>query len=252
MNEKTLKRKNRNNSSFQRQGLFITFEGPEGAGKSTQSALLAEWLVHMGVPVLGTREPGDGRIGGKIRGIILDPENTEMTPKAEAMLYAADRAQHVEKVLKPALAANRVIICDRYVDSHLAYQGYGRGLDLDFLRQVNVMATGGLMPDLTILLSLEAEVGLQRVQKRQNFAKGESADESVIDRMEQEKIDFHHRLCNGYEELAKAEPHRIKVVDATQDMNSIKYEIRRIVSGILLLRGFINETNLNNEFFDVD
>ena len=250
MNEKTLKRNNKNNGSFQGQGLFITFEGPEGAGKSTQSAMLAEWLVHMGVPVVNTREPGDGKIGGQIRSIILNPENTEMTARAEAMLYAADRAQHVEKVLRPALAANCVIICDRYVDSHLAYQGYGRGLDLDFLRQVNAMATGGLMPDLTILLNLEAEVGLARVQRRQKFAEGKP--EGQIDRLEQEKIDFHHRLCSGYKELAKAESNRIKVVDANRDINEIKYEIRQIVSGILLLRGFINGTNLNNEFFDVD
>ncbi|MGI5825171.1 MAG: dTMP kinase [Bacillota bacterium] len=251
MNEKTLKRNNKNNRSFKRQGLFITVEGPEGAGKSTQTAMLSEWLATMGVPVLTTREPGDGKVGAQIRSVILNPENTEITAKAEALLYAADRAQHVEKVLKPALEDNRVIICDRYVDSHLAYQGYGRGLELDFLRQINQMATGGLMPDLTILLNLDAEAGLARVRSREQFAGGKAAV-SGIDRLEQEKIDFHNRLCGGYLELAAAEPNRIMVVDADRGINEIKYEIRRMVSGLLLLRGFINETNLNNEFFDVD
>jgi dTMP kinase len=251
MNEKTLKRNNKHNHNFKRQGLFITIEGPEGAGKSTQAAMLSEWLANMGVPFLMTREPGDGKIGSQIRGVILNADNKEMTAKAETFLYAADRAQHVECVLKPALEKNLVIICDRYVDSHLAYQGYGRGLDLDFLREINQMATGGLTPDLTILLNLPAETGLARVKQRELFAKGNNISDCGIDRMEQEKIDFHRRLCKGYLEIAAAEPNRVMVIDAEQDINDIKYEIRRMISGLLLLRGFINETNLHNEFFDI-
>lgn len=234
---------------MKKQGLFITIEGPEGAGKSTQAAMLAEWLLNMGVAAITTREPGEGKIGGQIRAVILNPENTEMADRAEAFLYAADRAQHVEKMLKPALAAGNVVVCDRYVDSHLAYQGYGRGLDINFLRQVNEMATGGLMPDLTILLQLRAETGLERVRLRQKYAGG-AADGGNIDRIEQEKLDFHHRLCEGYAKLAAAEPNRIHPVDANRDINAVKYEIRRIVSGLLLVRGFINSTNLKENFDD--
>lgn len=240
---------------MKRQGLFITIEGPEGAGKSTQAAMLTEWLLHMGVAAVATREPGDGKIGSQIRSVILNPENTEMADRAEAFLYAADRAQHVEKIVKPALAEGAVVVCDRYVDSHLAYQGYGRGLDIDFLRQLNEMATGGLMPDLTILLQLSAETGLERVKLRSQYAKGQAAADSLaengeIDRIEQEKIDFHHRLCEGYAKLAAAEPNRIKPVDANRDINSVKYEIRQIVSGLLLVRGLINSTNLKELFDD--
>ena len=238
---------------MKRKGLFITIEGPEGAGKSTQAAMLTEWLLHMGVAAVATREPGEGKIGGQIRSVILNPENTEMSDRAEAFLYAADRAQHVEKMVKPALSEGAVVVCDRYVDSHLAYQGYGRGLNIDFLRQLNEMATGGLMPDLTILLQLDAETGLERVKLRSRYAKGvDSADsnDSEIDRIEQEKIDFHHRLCQGYAELAAAEPNRIKPVDANRDINAVKYEIRQIVSGLLLVRGLINSTNLKEIFDD--
>lgn len=233
-----------------RKGLFITIEGPEGAGKSTQTAMLAEWLLHQGHSAITTREPGDGKIGGQIRQVILNPENKEMTAETEAFLYAADRAQHVEKVVKPALNNSLMVICDRYVDSHIAYQGYGRGLDLDFLRQLNQMATGGLMPDLTIFLDISAEKGLERVKAREKYAMANHDDSQAIDRMEQEKIDFHHRLCEGYHEIAKAEPNRVKVVDANRDIGAVKYEIQQIVSGLLLVRGFTNETNLNTEIFD--
>lgn len=238
--------------NFKRKGLFITIEGPEGAGKSTQTAMLAEWLLHMGLNVMTTREPGAGKVGSEIRKVILDPENKEMTAEAEAFLYAADRTQHVEKMLKPALDNGMIVICDRYVDSHIAYQGYGRGLDLDFLKELNQMATGGLMPDLTILLSLDAETGLKRVRAREQFAKANQDDSQNIDRMEQEKIDFHHKLCAGYAEIAKAEPGRVKVVDASGDINDIKYEIRQIISGLLLVRGLMNDTNIYNQRFDRD
>lgn len=246
MNEETLKRNNKKNKEVKRQGLFITFEGPEGAGKSTHCAMLSEWMTLMGVPVLTTREPGEGVVGSQIRRLILNPENTAITPKTEALLYAADRAQHVEEVLRPALDRGAVVVCDRYADSYLAYQGYGRGLDLTFLRQLNQMATGGLQPDLTILLDLDPEEGLARVRARESFSKGETAQRT--DRMEQEELAFHRRLRDGYRQLA-AETSRIMVLDAGRGMNEVKYEIRRLVSGLLLLRGFIDETNLDSEFF---
>lgn len=244
MNEETLKRNNKKNKEVKRQGLFITFEGPEGAGKSTHCAMLSEWMALMGVPVLTTREPGEGVVGGQIRRLILNPENTTITPKTEALLYAADRAQHVDEVLRPALDRGKVVVCDRYADSYLAYQGYGRGLDLTFLRQLNQMATGGLQPDLTILLDLDSEEGLARVRARESS--GDTARHT--DRMEREELAFHRRLRDGYRQLA-AETGRIKILDAGRGINEVKYEIRRLVSGLLLLRGFIDETNLDNEFF---
>ena len=199
-------------------GFFLTLEGPEGAGKTTQAKLLFEWLQSRKLPVLLTREPGAGKIGAQIRRVILDPENQELTARTEAMLYAADRAQHVESLLLPALLAGKTVICDRYVDSNLAYQGYGRGLDLAFLRQINQMATGGLKPDLTILLDLPYELGLKRAAAR-----------SAADRLEQEKIDFHQRLCQGYRQLAAAEPERIKTVRADQSIEKIHAEICHLV-----------------------
>lgn len=242
----------RQTDNFKRKGLFITVEGSEGAGKSTQTAMLAEWLLHMGLNVITTREPGEGKIGSEIRKIILNPQNKEIAAKTEAFLYAADRAQHVEKMLKPALNSGAVVICDRYVDSHIAYQGYGRGLNLNFLRELNQMATGGLMPDLTILLSLDAETGLERVRARENFAAGNKGGAVNTDRIEQEQIEFHHRLCKGYAEIAKAEPNRVKVINANGNMNDINYEIRKIISGLLLVRGLMNDTNIYSQRFDRD
>ncbi len=221
-------------------GLFISMEGPEGAGKSTQAAMLAEWLLTKGIPVLLTREPGDGAIGAQIRRIILDPQNKALTAKAEAMLYAADRAQHVECVLQPALKQGVVVVCDRYVDSNIAYQGYGRGIDLGFLKEINEMATIGLMPDVTILLDLAPEVGLQRVKEREAAIAGKKATD--IDRIEQETLAFHQRLCQGYHEIAAQEPARVQVVDASMRTGAIKEEIRKIVSSKLMQHGFLLET----------
>ena len=215
-------------------GLFITVEGPEGAGKTTQTNLLGEWLQSQGADVLYTREPGDGCIGAQIRQIILNPNNCALTAKAEAILYAADRAQHVEQVLLPALAAGKVVLCDRYVDSHIAYQGYGRGIDLAFLKDLNQMATGGLMPALTLLLRLSPEVGLERVIKHRDK-----------DRIELEEIEFHKRLSAGYDALAKANPKRFYVVDAAKPIIEVREQIISAVGGLLLQAGY--EVNLNME-----
>lgn len=224
-------------------GLFLTLEGPEGAGKTTQAAMLTEWLLSFGLPVLLTREPGDGPIGAQIRKIILDPANIELTAKAEAMLYAADRAQHVEKVIRPALADGVIVVCDRYVDSNLAYQGYGRGLDLQFLAEINAMATGGLMPDFTLLLTLPPEVGLARVSARLE-------GNETVDRMEQEALAFHQRLQAGYAAIAAANPQRVQMIDANREVGPVGDDIREVVSPLLISRGLVQKTRLDTEIYD--
>ncbi|MFT0812880.1 dTMP kinase [Synechococcus sp. OH20] len=178
--------------------MFITLEGGEGAGKTTQQSLLAEQLQQEGYACLCTREPGGTALGKVLRELLLhgDP----MTPLAELLLYAADRAEHVSKVIAPALAAGQVVICDRYTDSTLAYQGYGRGLDLGQIRQLNHLATGGLQPHLTLWLDLAPEVGLARSH--------------LGDKLEQEHLKFHRRVYQGFQALAAAEPQRTVRIDA--------------------------------------
>lgn len=207
-----------------KRGRFITLEGPEGAGKSTQLPRLTAWLEREGFEVVSTRNPGGTPIGAQIRQILLDAANRAMVPTAELMLYAADRAQHVAEVVKPALDAGCVVLCDRFGDSTLAYQGYGRGLDQALIRRLNDMATGGLKPDLTLLLDLPVETGLARVARSRE-----------VDRLETEAIAFHHRLREGYLEIAKAEPSRFAVVDATQDADAVHAAlcdaVKRLVAG---------------------
>lgn len=185
-------------------GFFITLEGAEGCGKSTQAQLLAKWLQDMGKQVYLTKEPGEGFIGGQIRRIILSPDNTTLAPVTEAILYAADRRQHVEEFLQPALDAGNIVICDRYVDSYLAYQGYGRGLDRRMLWDLNQLAAGDLQPDVTFLLDLPPAESFLRVASR-----GQQPD-----RMEQQAKEFHRRVYQGYLEIAAAEPRRIVVIPA--------------------------------------
>jgi dTMP kinase len=206
-------------------GLFITLEGPEGAGKSTQLPRLCEWLASLGHEVVSTRNPGGTEIGKQIRQVLLDPANKAMVPMAELMLYAADRAQHVEEVVRPALARGAVVICDRFGDSTLAYQGFGRGLDLTLLRALNEMATGGLRPDATLLLDVPSEIGLERVARSR-----------AIDRLEDEAIAFHHRLRDGYLTLAADEPERFTVVDATQPADAVTAAVRAAVEKALARR----------------
>lgn len=178
--------------------MFITLEGGEGVGKTTQQALLAERLQREGYACVSTREPGGTALGRALREILLhgDP----LTPLAELFLYAADRAEHVQKCILPALAAGQVVVCDRFTDSTLAYQGYGRGLDLEKIRQLNHLATGGLQPHLTLWLDLPPEVGLAR--------------SGLADRLEQERLEFHRRVHQGFQALAAAEPQRIVRIDA--------------------------------------
>lgn len=205
-------------------GCFITFEGGEGSGKTTQIRLLAAWLTERGHDVLMTREPGGTRIGDAIRALLLDPAYTEMRPETEILLFSAARAQIVGQVIRPHLARGGIVLCDRFADSTLAYQGYGRQLDLETLRQITSFATGNLVPDLTICLDLPVEVGLQR--KR-------GGDRAEWTRMEQEQIAFHERVRRGFLALAAAEPQRWLVLDATRPAEELQATIRQRVAEYL-------------------
>lgn len=204
-------------------GIFITFEGPEGSGKSTHVRLLAEWLRDRGVDVLSTREPGGTPVGDRIRDILLAVDGCELTPEAEALLFSASRAQLVRTVIRPHLAKGGVVVCDRFADSTYAYQGYGRGLDLDVLRQITRFATDGLVPDITFLLDLPVAEGLARKQ----------ATGAGWNRMEEEVQAYHERVRAGYLALAAAEPERWHVLDARQSVEAIQTQIRRIVAAAL-------------------
>lgn len=203
-----------------RSGVFIAFEGGEGAGKSTQARLLAIWLRDHGYDVVSTQEPGATKIGMRLRAILLDKQHHGLSSRAEALLYAADRAEHVAAVINPALDRGAVVITDRYIDSSLAYQGAGRVLSVDEVARVNQWATDGLLPDLTIVLDVPAEVGLGR------FA-------TPADRIESEPREFHERVQRGFLQLAEAEPHRYVVIDGTLPQEEITKEIQRRVLTIL-------------------
>lgn len=195
--------------------LFITFEGPEGSGKTTQLRLLEAWLRGRGYDVLATREPGGTAISEAIRTILLDPAHTEMRPETEILLFSAARAQIVAQVIRPHLARGGIVLCDRYADSTLAYQGYGRGLDLDILRAITAFATGGLLPHLTIYLDIPIEIGLQRKAIQE------------WNRLEAQTRAFHQRVRQGYLEMAAAEPERWLVLDASQPIADVQAAIRQ-------------------------
>jgi len=197
--------------------LFISFEGVEGCGKSTQVRLLGDWLRGEGYRVLATREPGGTRIGDKIRRILLEPAYTEMDARTEILLFSAARAQIVNQALRPHLAAGGIVLCDRFADSTLAYQGYGHRLNLDTLRMITEFATGGLWPDITFYLHLSVEEGLRRK------AGGNRAE---WNRMERKQLEYHQRVAAGYLELAQAEPARWVILDAQQDIEAIQSMVR--------------------------
>ncbi|MBI3092407.1 MAG: dTMP kinase [Candidatus Tectomicrobia bacterium] len=207
-------------------GYFITFEGVEGSGKSTQCRLLAEALRQAGHACVVSREPGGTPLGERIRELLLHAPGAAITSLAELLLYLADRAQHVEEVLRPALAAGRVVLCDRFTDSTLAYQGDGRGHDRELLRQLNSVAGGGLVPDLTLLLDLPVEVGLRRLAERGAVAS------AGADRLERENLAFHQRVRRGYLAIAAAEPRRIAVILADGGVE----EVRAAVLGVVRAR----------------
>jgi dTMP kinase len=200
-------------------GLFITFEGPDGSGKSTQIELVADFLRRKGFNVYCTREPGGSSIGDQIRDVLHDVKNTEMSSRAEILLYSASRAQLVEQIVLPRLAQGDVVLCDRYADSTYAYQGYGRQLVFEALRTVTEFATQKLKPDLTIYLDLDVETGLQRK------VEANAAGEGEWNRMDQLKLDFHQRVRSGYLEMAKKEPDRWLVVNASGTIEEINQSI---------------------------
>lgn len=207
--------------------LFITFEGPEGSGKSTQARLLAEWLAEQGLDVRFTREPGGTPIGDRIRQILLSPNSAGLTPEAEVLLFSASRAQLVREVILPHLEQGGIVVCDRYADSTYAYQGYGRGLDMDILRRITAFATRGLVPDLTFLIDIPVREGLHR--KRQ----GDGEDD--WNRMEAEVLAYHERVRQGYLELARQEPKRWVVLDGREPVVSLHTRIREHVAAMLAL-----------------
>lgn len=197
--------------------LFVTFEGPEGCGKSTQMRLLASFLRERGYDVLATREPGGTPIGDRVRAVLLDPGHTEMYPSTEFLLFSAARAQHVAQVIRPHLARGGVVLCDRFADSSLAYQGYGHCLDLDAVRTITRFATGGLVPDLTFYLDVSVEVGLRRKARGSGDA---------WNRMEQKERAYHERVRAGYLTMAAQEPERWVVIDAEGRLQSVQARIR--------------------------
>lgn len=209
-----------------RSGFFITFEGPDGSGKSTQIQGLAEYLQGLGQTVLLTREPGGTEIGEKIRDLLHDLRHREMQPRAEILLYSAARAQLVGQRIRPTLESGGTVLCDRYADSTLAYQGYGHGLDLETLRLITSFATQGLRPDLTLLCDLEPALGLNRRQ----------ADGVEWNRLDDYDLAFHQRVRQGYHELAQADPGRWVTLDATLGRQKLQEEVRRVVAERLEVR----------------
>ncbi|WCC80179.1 dTMP kinase [Cutibacterium equinum] len=200
-------------------GLFIVFEGGDGAGKTTQSRLLDQWLTGKGISHLMTREPGDSWLGQRIRGLVLSPESGEICPRAEALLYNADKAQHVEEVVIPALREGKVVVCDRYIDSTIAYQGAGRILDPDEVAQIAGWATAGLVPDLTVLLDVDPREGAGKIAAK--------------DRVEAAGEEFHHRVRQHFLDLADAHPERYLVLNARASREEISGEVARRVQELL-------------------
>ena len=191
-------------------GIFITFEGGDGSGKTSQINLLRQYFIEKGKEVIITREPGGTQISETIRNIILDINNKEMSDLTEALLYAAARAQHVQEIIQPAIEAGKVIICDRFVDSSVVYQGYARNIGIEKITEINHIATNGLTPDKTFYLDLEASIGLSRKK-----------NQTDLDRLEVEKLEFHERVIEGYRTLAKKYEDRIIKIDATLSVEEI-------------------------------
>lgn len=203
-------------------GKFITFEGPDGSGKTTVSTAVVEKLKEAGIPVLYSREPGGSAIAEQIRDVILDPKNTAMDARTEALLYAASRRQHLKEIIEPALDKGINVICDRFIDSSLAYQGYGRHIGEKEVYQINEFAIESHMPDKTIFLKISAEDGLARIQKR-----------SFLDRLDQESITFHDDVFNGYEKVVEKYKDRMIIVDASKEVDAVIEDAYKAVMEIL-------------------
>lgn len=207
-------------------GLFISIEGPDGAGKTTQLGYIKQFFEERNVELIMTREPGGTPIGESLREILLDKNNSEMSAITEMLIYAASRAQHVAQLIRPAINRGAVVICDRYMDSSIAYQGYGRGLG-DMVEEVNLHAIDGLQPDLTIFLDLDPSVGKERIL----------SDRKDCDRLEQEKLDFHYRVYEGYKAVAKSYPKRVHSIDASRTIEEVRQEIYTELEEVCLERG---------------
>ncbi|BCG56590.1 dTMP kinase [Paenibacillus sp. URB8-2] len=208
-----------------REGFFITLEGGEGSGKTTIIGRLAAYLQNRSLPYLITREPGGIEIAEKIRSIILDPAHTAMDARTEALLYAASRSQHLAERVEPALKEGLIVLCDRFVDSSLVYQGYARGLGMEEVRAINQFATGGRMPDLTFYLDIEPEEGLARIS-----ANGERE----INRLDLESLAFHQKVREGYRMIAEANPQRIVTLDASRPLHVVERELINTLEDRLL------------------
>ena len=212
-----------------KKGIFITIEGIEGCGKSTQVRILKNYLEKKGLDVLLTREPGGTEIGNQIRKVLLDKRNKKIVPCSELFLYAASRVQHVEEVILPALQEGKAVVCDRFSDATTAYQRYGRGLNRNMVSVINSFSTKGLIPDLTIILDLPQEIGLKRARAR-NREKGLSMKEG---RFEEESLLFHKKVRQGYLRIKKSDPKRVKVINAGHDIKKVNSQISKEVDKLL-------------------
>ena len=208
---------------------FVSFEGGDGTGKTTQIHALEDYLVQQGRSCVVTREPGGTSLGKLIRQVVLEVSDHDIAPSTELFLYLADRAQHVNEIIRPALAAGKIVLCDRFTDSTLAYQGYGRGIDLKLLGQFNNVADGGVRPELTFLLDCPVAVGLARTSRRPSV-EGQPRE----DRFEREKIEFHEKIRAGFLAMARAEPARFRVIDTTRAAAEVTGEIQRIADQEIL------------------
>lgn len=200
-------------------GLFITFEGADGCGKSTQLNLLAEYLKTKGFDIVITREPGAKGLGERIREILLNYDG-EVSDRCESFLFLADRAQHIDKIVNPAINSGKIVLCDRHTDSSVAYQGYGRGLDIERINMLNNLAVNGRKPDMTFVFDIDVETSLSRVGNQK-------------DRMESAGVEFFNRVRHGYLEIAKKEPERVKVIDASKSIEQIHDKVVQLINSII-------------------
>lgn len=203
----------------EKRGYFITFEGADGCGKTTQLSLVSQYLTNQNIGNITTREPGATELGAKLREILLNYEG-EVASECETFLFLADRAQHIETKVKPALLMGKIVLCDRHTDSTVAYQGYGRGLDIERIKYLNNIATGGFKPDLTIVFDVDSETAAQRVGKNK-------------DRLESLGMEFHKKVRYGYLEIAKQEPERVKVVNANLGIEEVFEQTKKIIEELL-------------------
>ncbi|WEG12753.1 dTMP kinase [Pullulanibacillus sp. KACC 23026] len=214
-------------------GIFITLEGPDGAGKTTQVKKLADWLKELAVPHVVTREPGGTPISDAIRALLLDPNHKEMASPTEILLYAASRAQHVEEKIKPALAKGWVVLCDRFVDASIAYQGYGLEMPVEEIEKINQFATGGLKPTRTYLIDLSPEVGKQRLQARVSPGGAE------LDRIEQKQISYHERVREGFYRIYKENEERMVLIDGNRQQEELFEVIKEDLEALLRQNQFL-------------